>query len=118
MTSSRLKIIFAGTPTFSVAALEGLLNSQHQVIAVYTQPDRPAGRGRKLTASPVKQLALEHNLPVFQPVTLRDAKEQQQLIDLKADVMIVVAYGLWLPKAVLQAVRLGCINIHPSLLPK
>lgn len=113
-----MKIIFAGTPEFSVAALEVLLHSEHTVIAVYTQPDRPAGRGRKLTMSPVKQLAEAHHLPVYQPVTLRDVAQQKILTDLEADIMVVVAYGLILPKPVLQAPRLGCINIHASLLPR
>lgn len=113
-----MKIIFAGTPEFSVAALNALIQSEHTVIAVYTQPDRPAGRGRQLTASPVKQLAEAHQLPVYQPLTLRDVAEQQKLAALQADIMVVVAYGLILPKAVLQAPRLGCVNIHASLLPR
>lgn len=112
------RIIFAGTPVFSAIALKALLHSHHEVIAVYTQPDRPAGRGQKLTASPVKELALEHHIPVYQPVTLRDADEQKKLADLNADVMIVAAYGLLLPREVLEAPRLGCINIHASLLPR
>lgn len=111
-------IIFAGTPHFSVAALEALIHSPHKVVAVYTQPDRPSGRGRKLTPSPVKQKALEHHLSVYQPLSLKNPEEQQRLADLKADLMVVVAYGLILPKAVLQAPRLGCINIHASLLPR
>lgn len=118
MTTSALKIIFAGTPDFSVAPLQALLNSEHQVVAVYTQPDRPAGRGRKLTASPVKQVALEHNIPVYQPQTLRDENAQAELQALNADLMIVVAYGLILPKAVLQMPTFGCLNIHASLLPR
>ena len=113
-----LKVIFAGTPEFAAEALQALLQSQHEVIAVYTQPDRPAGRGRKLTPSPVKQLALEHDIDVYQPVSLKAAEAQQQLADLNADVMVVVAYGLLLPLPVLQAPRLGCINIHASLLPR
>mgnify|MGYP000076412374 CR=1 FL=1 len=113
-----LKIIFAGTPEFAAASLTALLDSEHEVIAVYTQPDRPAGRGRKLAASPVKALALEHNLPVLQPVSLRDEVAQQELAALNADVMIVVAYGLILPEPVLAAPRLGCINVHASLLPR
>lgn len=117
MTTS-YKIIFAGTPEFSAVTLQTLLASSHKVQAVYTQPDRPAGRGRQLTASPVKQLALQHDLPVYQPQTLRDIKEQESLAALKADLMIVVAYGLLLPLPVLQAPRLGCINIHASLLPR
>lgn len=113
-----LKVIFAGTPEFSVAPLQALLDSEHEVIAVYTQPDRPAGRGRKLTASPVKEVALQHDIPVFQPESLRDQVAQQQLSDLNADVMIVVAYGLLLPKEVLEAPKHGCLNIHASLLPR
>jgi methionyl-tRNA formyltransferase len=113
-----LKIVFAGTPDFSVAALQALISSTHEVIAVYTQPDRPSGRGRKLHASPVKQCALSHDIPVFQPVSLRDAQAQQQFADLDADLMVVVAYGLILPGEVLDAPRLGCLNIHASLLPR
>ncbi|MCW9013391.1 MAG: methionyl-tRNA formyltransferase [Gammaproteobacteria bacterium] len=115
---SKLKIIFAGTPDFSVPPLTALIESEHQVVAVYTQPDRPAGRGRKLTASPVKQLALEHDIPVYQPLNFKSAEDQQALIDLQADLMVVVAYGLILPKVILDAPRLGCINIHASLLPR
>ncbi len=113
-----LRIIFAGTPDFSVSALQALLDSEHEVVAVYTQPDRPAGRGRKLTESPVKIVALEHNLPIFQPETLKDKAAQQTLSLLKADVMVVVAYGLLLPKAVLDMPTYGCLNIHASLLPR
>lgn len=118
MNSSHLNIIFAGTSIFSAVVLEGLLQSEHTIKAVYTPPDRPAGRGRKLTMSPVKQLALDHALPLFQPASLKEAEEQQRLTDFKADVMIVVVYSLLLPKAVLHATRLGCLNIHPSLLPR
>ncbi|VAW48032.1 Methionyl-tRNA formyltransferase [hydrothermal vent metagenome] len=113
-----LRIIFAGTPDFSVSALQVLLDSEHEVIAVYTQPDRPAGRGRKLTASPVKTLALAHQLPVIQPESLKTAEAQQTLMDLNADLIVVVAYGLLLPKAVLDAPSYGCLNIHASLLPR
>jgi len=113
-----MKIIFAGTPEFSVATLTTLLDSEHQVIGVYTQPDRPAGRGRKLTASSVKLLALEHNIPVYQPKSLKGEAEQAELASLQADLMVVVAYGLLLPKAVLEAPRLGCVNVHASLLPR
>ena len=116
--SKALRIIFAGTPDFSVAPLQTLIDSEHEVIAVYTQPDRPAGRGRKVTASPVKSLALEHNIPVFQPLTLRNDEAQQTLSALKADLMVVVAYGLILPQAVLDAPKMGCLNIHASLLPR
>jgi methionyl-tRNA formyltransferase len=117
MTQS-LKVIFAGTPEFAAVALEALLASSHEVVAVYTQPDRPAGRGRKLTLGPVKQLALEHGIEVRQPASLKDVDAQTELKNLNADVMVVVAYGLILPAAVLQAPRLGCINIHASLLPR
>jgi methionyl-tRNA formyltransferase len=113
-----LRIIFAGTPEFSVAPLQALLDSEHEIVGVYTQPDRPAGRGRKLTASPVKALALVHDLPVFQPENFKTAEACQQLSSLKADVMIVVAYGLILPKSVLEMPALGCLNIHASLLPR
>ncbi|MCO7218164.1 methionyl-tRNA formyltransferase, partial [Halomonas sp. OfavH-34-E] len=117
MTRS-LRVIFAGTPDFAAESLSALLASHHQVIAVYTQPDRPAGRGRKLTPSPVKSLALEHGLPVYQPERLRDEAEQRALAALDADVMVVVAYGLILPLPVLEAPRLGCLNVHASLLPR
>ncbi len=113
-----LKIIFAGTPAFAASSLQALLNTEHDVLAVYTQPDRPAGRGRKLTASPVKALAQAHDLPVLQPVSLRDEQAQQRLADWQADVLVVVAYGLILPEPVLGAPRLGCINVHASLLPR
>jgi methionyl-tRNA formyltransferase len=113
-----LNIVFAGTPEFAAVALRALLAAGHQVSAVYTQPDRPAGRGRKLTPSAVKQVALEHGLPVMQPVSLKDPDEQARLAALHPDVMIVAAYGLLLPKAVLDTPRLGCINIHASLLPR
>lgn len=113
-----LKIIFAGTPEFAASSLQALLDSEHDVLAVYTQPDRPAGRGRKLTASPVKALAQAHDLPVLQPVSLRDDAAQQTLADFQADVLVVVAYGLILPEPVLAAPRLGCVNVHASLLPR
>ncbi len=113
-----LNIIFAGTPDFSVPPLKALLASGHRVIAVYTQPDRPAGRGRKLTASPVKQVALERGVPVYQPKNFKEEADLKQLESLGADLMVVVAYGLILPRRVLDAPRLGCINIHASLLPR
>jgi len=116
--SNQLRIIYAGTPDFSVAALSALIASEHQVIAVYTQPDRPAGRGRGSHASPVKQKALENNIPVFQPGSLKDEAAQEELNALNADLMVVTAYGLLLPAAVLDMPRLGCINIHASLLPR
>ena len=113
-----LNIIFAGTPDFAAQHLQAILNSQHNVIAVYTQPDKPAGRGKKLQASPVKQLAEQNNIPVYQPKSLRKEEEQSELKALNADVMVVVAYGLILPKAVLDAPRLGCLNVHGSILPR
>ncbi|OOF51495.1 methionyl-tRNA formyltransferase [Rodentibacter genomosp. 1] len=113
-----LNIIFAGTPDFAAQHLQALINSQHNVIAVYTQPDKPAGRGKKLQASSVKQLAEQHHIPVYQPKSLRNAEAQVELQALNADVMVVVAYGLILPKAVLDAPRLGCLNVHGSILPR
>jgi len=116
--STSLRIIFAGTPDFAARHLDALLSSGHQVVGVFTQPDRPAGRGKKLMPSPVKVLAEEHSLPVFQPASLRPQENQQLVADLNADVMVVVAYGLILPKVVLDMPRLGCINVHGSLLPR
>ncbi|MDH4559596.1 methionyl-tRNA formyltransferase [Pseudomonas sp. BN411] len=113
-----LRLVFAGTPEFAAEHLNALLGSRHQVIAVYTQPDRPAGRGQKLMPSPVKQLAVEHGIPVLQPPTLRDPAAQAELKALGADLMVVVAYGLILPQVVLDTPRLGCINSHASLLPR
>src|SRR5690606_34096409 len=117
-SSAGLRIIFAGTPEFAAHHLQALLDSHHQVIAVYTQPDRPAGRGKKLSASPVKELALANQLPIYQPLSLKDPAAQQELAALNADIMVVVAYGLLLPKVVLELPRLGCINVHASLLPR
>lgn len=117
-STAGLRIVFAGTPDFAAHHLQALLNSRHQIIAVYSQPDRPAGRGKKLTASPVKALALSHDIPVYQPLSLKDAAAQQELTALNADIMVVVAYGLLLPKAVLDIPRLGCINVHASILPR
>jgi len=113
-----LKIIYAGTPDFAVPALESLLDSGHQVLAVYTQPDRPAGRGRKLQPSPVKSCALEHGVAVFQPESFRESAELERLAGFDADLMVVAAYGLILPTLVLATPRFGCINIHASLLPR
>ncbi|MDP8177364.1 methionyl-tRNA formyltransferase [Pasteurella skyensis] len=115
---TKLNIIFAGTPDFAAKHLQHLINSEHNIVAVYTQPDKPAGRGKKLQASPVKQLALENNLAVYQPKTLRNEEAQAELKALNADVMVVVAYGLILPEEVLNAPRLGCLNVHGSLLPR
>jgi len=112
-----VKIIFAGTPQFAASALAALLR-EHQIVAVLTQPDRPSGRGMQLTASPVKQLAVQHGLPVLQPATLKTAEAQREIAALDAEVMVVAAYGLILPQAVLQLPRYGCLNIHASLLPR
>lgn len=117
-SSNGLKIVFAGTPEFAAHHLQALLNSHHQVAAVYTQPDRPAGRGKKLQASPVKEIALNAGLEVQQPLTLKDPEAQATLAAYNADLMVVVAYGLLLPAAVLAIPRLGCVNVHASLLPR
>ncbi len=118
-----MKIIFAGTPDFAAIALQQLLNTSHQIVAVYTQPDRPAGRGQKLTASAVKQLAIQHQLPVLQPEHFKSSTEegtaaQQELASFDADVMVVAAYGLILPQVILDTPKYGCLNIHASLLPR
>ncbi|MDV7213895.1 methionyl-tRNA formyltransferase [Azotobacter beijerinckii] len=113
-----LRIVFAGTPEFAAEHLEALLAAGQRPIAVYTQPDRPAGRGQKLMPSPVKQLALQHGISVHQPLTLRDPAAQAELAALEPNLMVVVAYGLILPQAVLDIPRLGCINSHASLLPR
>ncbi|QEA37812.1 methionyl-tRNA formyltransferase [Pistricoccus aurantiacus] len=116
--SRSLRVIFAGTPAFAAVSLAALLDSRHQVVAVYTQPDRPAGRGRKLTPSPVKALALNHDLPVRQPASLKTAEVQAELAAFDSDIMVVAAYGLLLPQAVLEIPPLGCVNVHASLLPR
>jgi len=113
-----LRIVFAGTPEFAARHLQALLDAGHAVIAVYTQPDRPSGRGHKLLPGPVKQLALQHGLKVLQPATLRDPQAQAELAALQPDLLLVVAYGLILPQVVLDIPRLGCINSHASLLPR
>jgi methionyl-tRNA formyltransferase len=115
---SALRIVFAGTPAFAARHLQALLSAGHTPIAVYTQPDRSAGRGKTLQASPVKQLAQSHQIPVHQPLSLKSEEAQQELAALKPDLMIVVAYGLLLPEAVLKIPRFGCINVHASLLPR
>jgi methionyl-tRNA formyltransferase len=115
---SPMRIIFAGTPDFSVPCLQALRNAGHEVVAVYTQPDRPAGRGRKLTPGPVKEAATALGLPLFQPTSLRDPEAIATLRDLGANLMVVVAYGLLLPQAVLDIPRLGCVNVHASVLPR
>ncbi len=117
--SQALRLIFAGTPDFAASHLQALIESgQHDIVAVYSQPDRPAGRGKKLQASPVKQLALQHDLPVFQPLNFKTDDAVATLQAHKADLMIVVAYGLILPQVILDAPRLGCVNVHASLLPR
>lgn len=118
MSVPSLKVIFAGTPEFAAAHLKTLVDSNHRVCGVYTQPDRGAGRGRKLTPSPVKQLALAHDLIVCQPETLKTVDARQLLRSFEADIMVVVAYGIILPIEILEIPRLGCINVHASLLPR
>jgi methionyl-tRNA formyltransferase len=113
-----MKIIFAGTPKFGLPTLKALLNSSYKILAVYTQPDRPAGRGLKITQSPIKEFALLNKLPIYQPATLKDVKVQEEIQKLNPDVFIDVAYGLLLPKEILMMPKFGCINIHPSLLPR
>lgn len=113
-----LRILFAGTPEFAAIHLEALIQSRHQVVAVYTQPDRPAGRGKKLHSSPVKECALAANIELQQPLSLKSPEAQATLANYHADIMVVVAYGLLLPEAVLGAPKLGCINVHASLLPR
>ena len=113
-----MRLIFAGTPDFSVGILEALYQAGHEIVGVYTQPDRPKGRGRILTACPVKEKALALNLPIFQPNSLKDSETQAQLKSLQAEVIVVVAYGQLLPLEVLEAPKHGCLNIHASLLPR
>lgn len=113
-----MRIVFAGTPEFAVPALQALIDAGHQIVLVLTQPDRPAGRGMRLKASPVKQLALAHRIAVFQPATLKSAEAQARIAQSAADVMVVAAYGLMIPAAVLTMPRYGCYNIHASLLPR
>ena len=114
----KLRLVFAGTPEFAVPSLAAALAGPHEVVGVWTQPDRPAGRGRHLAESPVKTVAKRHDVPVFQPTTLKTPEAQAELAALKPDLMIVVAYGLILPKAVLAIPRFGCWNVHASLLPR
>ncbi len=115
---SPLKVVFMGTPEFAAWALGALIDGPHKVIAVYSQPPRPSGRGMKLTPSPVQQTAEKFDIPVFTPKSLKTAEAQEQFKNLNADIAIVAAYGLILPKAILDAPRLGCVNIHASLLPR
>ncbi len=116
--STPLKIVFAGTPEFAAESLKALLEGPDQVIAVYTQPDRPAGRGHKLKPSPVKEVALAADIPVYQPLNFKDDADIAELAALDADLMVVAAYGLILPKAVLDTPKYGCINVHASILPR
>ena len=116
--ASPLRIVFAGTPDFAASSLEALINQGYNVVAVYTQPDRPAGRGKKLHKSPVKDVAELNDIAVYQPVNFKDEADQQVLQSLNADLMIVAAYGIILPKVVLDTPKQGCINIHASLLPR
>ena len=118
MSGPPLRLIFAGTPDFAAIHLKALIESEHQLLAVYTQPDRPAGRGKLTRPGPVKRLAEAAGIPVRQPLSLKEAGAQRELADLQADAMVVVAYGLILPQAVLDAPRLGCLNVHASLLPR
>ncbi|MGH8401463.1 MAG: methionyl-tRNA formyltransferase, partial [Gammaproteobacteria bacterium] len=116
--TTRLRIAFAGTPDFALPALDTLIAAGHDIVGVWTQPDRPAGRGRRLTASPVKQRALQLNIPLHQPASLRDTQAHAAIRAAQPDVMIVAAYGLLLPRLVLDIPRYGCMNIHASLLPR
>ncbi len=113
-----MRIVFMGTPAFALPTLETLQHSEHKIVAVYTQPPRPAGRGQKETPSPVHQFAAKHGIPVFTPTSLKSQEVQEEFAGHKADVAVVVAYGLLLPKAILEAYPRGCINVHPSLLPR
>lgn len=113
-----MKVVFAGTPDFAAQHLLALLSSEHEVLAVYTQPDRPAGRGNRLRASPVKQLAENSGIPVMQPPSLKASEQQEKLAGLEADVLVVVAYGLLLPQDILDTPAYGCLNVHASLLPR
>lgn len=113
-----MRLVFAGTPDFARASLEALVGSDRIPVAAYTQPDRPAGRGKKLTASPVKRYALEHGIPVIQPATLRDDAAVEELRALRPDLLVVAAYGLILPQSVLDIPTHGCVNVHASILPR
>jgi methionyl-tRNA formyltransferase len=117
-TAHSLRIVFAGTPDFSAQHLKYLIDYGHNIVGVYTQPDRPGKRGKALIASPVKQIAADHQLPVYQPINFKSEQSQQQLAELKADVMVVVAYGLLLPQVILDTPKFGCINVHASILPR
>jgi len=117
-TASGLAVVFAGTPSFALPSLDAIAASRHRLVAVFTQPDRPAGRGRALATSPVKERATELGLPVRQPASLKDPATAADLAGLPHDVLVVVAYGLLLPPAILGLPRLGCLNVHASLLPR
>src|SRR4030042_654873 len=114
----RMRIVFMGTPEFSVPPLEYLIKSEYQVVCIYTQPDQPTGRGRTLEQLPVKRVALQHGLELFQPVKLRNPDEVARLAALKPDLILVAAFGQILPQSVLDIPKFGCLNIHPSLLPE
>lgn len=116
--SKPLRVVFAGTPEFAASHLASLLSSRHEVVAIYTQPDRPSGRGKRLTSSPVKTIGLDHQIPIYQPPSLKSEDAAAELAALRADVLVVVAYGLLLPKQILDTPRLGCVNVHASLLPR
>ncbi|EPJ47402.1 MAG: methionyl-tRNA formyltransferase [Osedax symbiont Rs1] len=116
--SRPLKIIFAGTPDFAAKTLQSIIRSHHQVIAVYTQPDRRSGRGKKITSSAVKSVATEHNIATYQPTNFKEISTLNQLADIKADLMVVVAYGILLPIEALNIPKYGCVNVHASLLPR
>lgn len=118
MANTPLRIVFAGTPDFAALNLQALLDSEHQVVAVYTQPDKKGKRKNQMAPRPVKDLALAHDIPVFQPHSLKTEEEQQVLANLEADIMVVVAYGMLLPKAILDTPKNGCINVHGSILPR
>lgn len=113
-----MRIVFMGTPDFAVTSFEGLLKNGYEIAGVFTQPDKPKGRKRLLTPPPVKEAAVKHNIPVFQPASMKDGEAERILSELKPDIIVVVAYGKILPKAVLQLPPLGCVNVHGSLLPK
>jgi methionyl-tRNA formyltransferase len=118
-TDKGLRIVFAGTPEFAAQTLQAILkHGQHQVVAVYSQPDRKSGRGKKIQATPVKQVALDHQIPVYQPLSFKDNETLNELKALNADIMVVVAYGMLLPETVLNTPKFACINVHASLLPR
>ena len=113
-----MRVIFMGTPDFAVGTLEALCRSRHEVVGVVTQPDKPKGRGKAMQYTPVKEVALKENIPVLQPVKVRDPKALEELKRLNGDVIVVVAFGQIIPKSILELTKYGCINVHGSLLPK